>query len=693
MDTPPRSLWKHADPESTYMWDFMQKINANFDLDITTFRQLYDFSVSRRNDFWSAAFEYLLFIHEGSYQKPVDENASITSLPIWFDGIRLNFAENILYTQKPGVKDQRSTLHKEDGKIAFTEIREGGSEKRDVTWGSLREGVARVARAMKASGVQKGDRIAVIASNSGDTLKVFLGCTALGAVFSSSSSDMGAKGLLERLVQIKPKFVFMDDGALYNGQKIDLRPKMNAVIEGMKDIHEFEGIISQPRFSTPHDISGIPRVMTTESWLQRSASDKEELTFERVAFHDPLFIVYSSGTTGTPKCIVHTVGGSIISNAKEALLHRSMDYRSISLTYTTTGWIMYAALIFHLLKGSKIILYDGSPFLPSVTSLLEIAAQERVTHFGTSPRYLLELQRKRLKPRELFDLSALEVVVSTGSVLSDAQFEWFYDEGFPESVQLSNLSGGTDICGSFACGNPLEPVHTGGCQGPVLGTPISIFDPTIEGDNVKGTPVSDGMPGELVATASFPNVPLGFWADPGGKRFLSSYFERFAESWTHGDLVQQHPVTKQIFFLGRSDGVLNPQGVRFGSAEIYSVLEGTFPQIQDSICVGQRRPIDADERVVLFVMMRHGQTLSQKLIRDIKSEIGKQLSKRHVPAYVFATPNIPVTVNGKKVELPVKRIVSGQVVTPAATIANPQCLQYYYQFVDVENPKHSGSKL
>lgn len=354
---------------------------------------------------------------------------------------------------------------------------------------------------------------------------------------------------------------------------------------------------------------------------------------------------------------------------------------------------MYAALINHLLVGSRIILYDGSPFTPSATCLLRIAAQEGVTHFGISPRYLLELQRTGVKPRELVDLSALQEVASTGSVLSEPLFEWFYDEGFPKNVHLANLSGGTDICGSFACGNPLEPVHTGGCQGPVLGTPISVFDPTIEGENVKGKPVADGTPGELVATAPFPNVPLGFWGDQDGKRFRSSYFERFEGCWTHGDFVQQHPTTKQIFFLGRSDGVLNPLGVRFGSAEIYSVLEATFPQIQDAVCVGQRRPQDTDERVMLFVLMKAGAKFSQDLLRDIKREIGKQLSKRHVPAHVFPIPEIPVTSNGKKVELPVKRIVSGEVVTPSATIANPESLKYYYRFVDIENSQHPSSKL
>lgn len=435
----------------------------------------------------------------------------------------------------------------------------------------------------------------------------------------------------------------MDDGALYNGKRIDLRPKMAAIVDGMKDVSEFQGLVAQQRFGFPYDISEIPRVTSFESFFSNIRSNVTELKFERLAFHDPLLIVYSSGTTGTPKCIVHSVGGFLLANFKENILHRNMDAQSVSLTYTTTGWIMYAALIGHMATGAKIILYDGSPFLPSLTSLLELCAKEKVTQFGTSPRFLAELQQKGIKPRKHLDLSALQMVPCTGSVLSDTLFEWFYDEGFPQHVQLMNMSGGTDIAGGFASGNPLEPVYMGGCQNPSLGVPVEIYDPSIEGDNVVGRPVPDGNPGELVATASFPNVPIGFWDDPGMKKFRSSYFERFKNCWTHGDFIEQHPITKQIFFLGRSDGVLNPQGVRFGSAEIYSVLEATFPQVQDAICVGQRRKQDPDERVVLFLKMKPGHEFTQQLVKEVKLEIGKQRSKRHVPAFVFPTPDLPVS--------------------------------------------------
>jgi acetoacetyl-CoA synthetase len=319
-----------------------------------------------------------------------------------------------------------------------------------------------------------------------------------------------------------------------------------------------------------------------------------------------------------------------------------------------------------LLFGARMIMYDGSPFLPDLTTFIHLYSQLKVTHLGISPRYLQEMQKIGIAPRKVADLSDLQVVTSTGMVLSDQMFEWFYDEGFPPHVQLDNISGGTDIAGAFALGNPLLPVYVGGCQSPSLGTPIAVFDQTLEGGRgIKGQPVEDGVPGELVATRAFPNMPRFFWGDERGQRYFDSYFAKFDDCWVHGDFVQIHPVTKQIIFLGRSDGVLNPSGVRFGSGEIYGVVDSRFGrEIADSICVGQvrlacdlklhtsmswltifqRRPTDSDERVMLFVLMKPGKKFSQGLVNEIKVAIRKELSPRHVPKYVFETPEIPVSM-------------------------------------------------
>jgi acetoacetyl-CoA synthetase len=302
---------------------------------------------------------------------------------------------------------------------------------------------------------------------------------------------------------------------------------------------------------------------------------------------------------------------------------------------------MYLASVQCLLFGSRSILYDGSPFQPNLTRLLEIVSEQKVTDFGTSPRYLHELQKNSIIPKSIVDLSSLRAVLTTGMVLSDSLFEWFYDTAFPPSVHLKNISGGTDLAGCFGMENPLEPVYVGGCQGPALGTKVEVYDSTIESGPGRALP--DGEPGELVATASFPNQPVFFWGDETGEKYQNAYYARFPRVWTHGDFIQIHPQTKQILFLGRADGVLNPSGVRFGSSDIYSVIETHFPEIQDSICVGQRRPTDVDESVILFLKMNEGAVFGEGLVRRVKEKIAEERSRRHVPKYVFQTWDIPVS--------------------------------------------------
>lgn len=616
--------------------------------------------------------------------------------PSWFSGVRTNFAENILFSGRPD--GTRTTKGKEDSKIAVTQVREGSFLEPiiHITWGELRTRVARLSNAMRARGVRKGDRVALVASTSIDTLTVFLATTTLGALFSSSSTDMGVKGILDRLVQIRPKWLFMDEGAVYNGVTIDLRSKMGEVVAGMSSarIEEFVGAVSMRRFGTAMDVSGVPRC---EMWDEFLGEAGDELVFEDCEFNDPFIIVYSSGTTGQPKCIVHSIGGVVLNGHKEGRLHREIDENSTQLQYTTTGWIMYLGSVQALLMGARMITYDGSPFLPDPRNFLRLLEREGVTHLGTSPRYLGTLQQSNIAPREVVDLSKLRVVTCTGMVLSEALFEWFYDVGFPGRVQLDNISGGTDLAGAWGTGCPILPVYVGGCQCLSLGMPVKVYDSTQEpseeelrtGQPMKGSEVErEGEPGDLVGTGAFPTMPLYFFGDEGGKKYFDSYFAKYDGVWTHGDFIQIHPVTKQVMFLGRADGVLNPSGVRFGSSEIYSVIEKHFPDsIAASICVGQRRPQDSDERVLLFVLMKPGHRFTARLIRDIKARIAEETSKRHVPKFVFETKDIPTTVNGKLVELPVKSIVSGKKVKPSGTLLNPESLEFYYQFAQDENLK------
>lgn len=700
----PRKLWEHPDPTSTQMWHFMQDVNKKHGLRLRTFDDLHNYSLTRRSSFWADVFDAAGFIHGGRYTSVVDESLPIDAIPKWFPGITLNFAENMLYTRAcpNGPTDSHGTKNKEDAKVAMNEVREGATSERQMTYGELRAAAGRVASAMKARGVTKGDRVVLVAANSVETLLVWMATAWLGAIFSSSSTDMGVQGILQRAVQVEPKLVFMDDAALYNGKVVDLRQKMADVEAGLKDGPNFLGVVSIPRFEKAYDISHVPRTETWNAFLARAGPNPTAPDFVRIAFHEPLLICYSSGTTGTPKAIVHSVGGLLINYFKEGVLHEGLGPDSVTLQYTTTGWIMYLAAVAGILFGARAVLYDGSPFQPDPTILVRVAAKHRVTKLGISPRWMFELAKNNIFPRSMADLSSLKIVTTTGMVLSDQLFHWFYDHGFPANVHLANISGGTDIAGCFGIMNPLTPVYVGGTQGPSLGVPVAIYDSLLPSGE-DGIPVPHGTPGELVASAPFPNIPCFFWGDnhpspsipaAPGTKYHNAYFARFNHVWAHGDFCVVHPKTGNISFLGRADGVLNPSGVRFGSAEIYGVVERYFAdRVQDSLCVGQRRKGDGDERVLLFLLMKQGHRFTGELVREVKEKIAKDLSKRHVPMFVFETPEIPTTINLKKVELPVKQIVSGHVIKPSGTLANPKSLDFYYQFAKVEELVDPKAKL
>lgn len=692
----PRKLWEHPNPKETRMYEFMQKVNRKHNLKLNSFWDLWQFSITRRSDFWAQIFEFVPILYTGSYTRVVDESKPIDSIPRWFEGVHLSWVENLLWTRSPtDPTTHHGKVGKEDNKIALTEVREGVSETRQVTWRMLRHMIELYAAALHAGGVRKGDRVTVVAANSVETLVVFAATNWLGAMFSSSSTDMGVQGILQRTLQIKPKYIFMDDAALYNGKRVDLRQKMTDIVAGM-DSDGFRGMISIRRFRDALDVSSIPKTETLVHFLAKARPGIPP-PIVRLAFHEPYLICYSSGTTGIPKCIVHSTGAAIVTFVKEGILHEGFSPESATLQYTTTGWIMYLSNVAPLMAGARVVLYDGSPFQPDLQTFVKLVGDQKVTKLGISPRWMHEIAKAGIRPREITDLSNLKTVTSTGMVLSNQLFEWFYDKGFPAHTQLANISGGTDIAGCFGQSNPLTPVYLGGTQGPSLGVPVAVYDSLLS--DGPGKPVPDGTPGELVATGAFPNVPVCLWGDrtptgaPGSK-FHSAYFARFDHVWAHGDFVVFHPVTKNLTFLGRADGVLNPSGVRFGSAEIYSVLERHFTdRLADSLCVGQRRPQDNDESVMLFLLMRPGHRFDQKLVHDIKEAVKRDLSKRHVPKYVFETPEIPTTVNLKKVELPVKQIVSGQIIKPSGTLLNPKSLEYYYQFAKDEVLKAGREKL
>ncbi|KAM3444677.1 hypothetical protein NHJ13734_001179 [Beauveria thailandica] len=707
LETMPRKLWEHPNPKTTEMWQFMHNCNNRFGLNMQTFDELYAWSCAQRADFWGAVWDAQRAIHEGTFSRVVDESVPVDGLPRWFEGVRLNFAENYLYRR--GLEHgagTRGTRGKEDDKVALVEVREGSNggsgEDRSVTWRELRRDAGRLAAAMEARGVKRGDRIVAVGANSYTTLLVFLAATWLGGLFSSSSTDMGINGLLQRTTQINPKFVFFDDAALYNGRIIDLREKMTGMLQGLvAECSSFESMIAIPRFAASpyHTAHLAPRVERWEAFLSASAAAAASSPpeFVRVGFQDPMVVYYSSGTTGAPKAIVHGVGPMLLSGHKESVLHRGMGPADVMLQYTTTGWIMYMSAVGALISGAASILYDGSPLKPDVGVLVRLVARYGVTVLGVSPRWMAELIGKGLAPRDMADVSTLRTVTCTGMVLPDKTFDWFYDVAFHNHTQLANMSGGTDIAGCFVLENPLKPLYRGGCMGGSLGVPIAVYDHDMD-DGSSGRPVPAGTSGDLVATAAFPNTPLYLWNDGAGPspgpKYQAAYYQRFNHVWAQGDFCQVHPRTGAVLMQGRSDGVLNPSGIRFGSADIYAVLERHFAaHVVDSLCVGQRRPADPDEQVVLFVLMKTPGALTRALVADMRATIARALTKRHVPKYIFEIPEIPTTVNGKKVELPVKKIICGKTVKPSGTLLNPESLDYFYRFQNIQDLAEPHAKL
>ncbi|KIW95435.1 acetoacetate-CoA ligase [Cladophialophora bantiana CBS 173.52] len=604
-------------------------------------------------------------------------------IPKWFSGVRINIIENLLFG--PG---------KPDSKIAVTSIREGNTNVTHTSWGELRLIVGKLGSALRVHGIKKGDRVAVIASNSLNTLSIFLATVSIGAIFTSTSTDMGSKAILDRLSQIRPTLVFIEDFAVYGGKVTDLRPKAIELVEFLQKVQEFRQLVVMPRFDLVTDLSTIPRSASFEFFLSKGTETKP--IFERAAFDQPCLILYSSGTTGQPKCIVHGAGGILLSQKKELFLHFEIGPESAQMIFTTTSWAMYNKSITSLLNGGRIVTYDGSPFYPDRKVLLRICEGQKLTHLGISPRYLDELQRHQINPRDIADLSSLRMVNVTGATLLPEQARWFYEKAFPSNVHLANSAGSTDTACQFAAQNAFLPVYPGELQSAALGMKLEVFEQSNNSDGegaIQGKPAGADTAGELVITAPFPTMPIMFWGEGGAKRYHASYFATFEGVWTQGDFIKVHADTGGIEFLGRSDGVLNPSGVRFGSAEIYSVLQD-FPQIADSICVGQRRRQDSDERVFLFILMRPGASFDAELVSDIKLAIRKRLSARHVPKYVFECKEIPMTLTNKKMELPVKRIISGNFDVSTSAIANPGSLKFFEQFSRIEEleARSNGSR-
>ena len=554
----------------------------------------------------------------------------------WFAGTRLNFAENLLRGTGVG-----------PAIIAWDER----GRRRELSWDQLRAEVARVADGLRAAGIVAGDRVAGFMPNLPEAIVAMLAATSLGATWSSCSPDFGIRGVLDRFGQIAPKVLFTVDGYCYGGKTLDSIGRIAGILESLPSV---TCVVVVANVSPRPDLARLPAARHYEEFGGPDAT----LRFERLPFDHPLYILYSSGTTGVPKCIVHGAGGTLLQHLKEHQLHSDVHPGERLFFFTTCGWMMWNWLASALASQVTVVLFDGSPFHPDEGVLWRLASEERVALFGTSPKYLAALEKSGYRPADKVDLVNLRTVLSTGSPLAHEQFD-FVRDAIGADIQLASISGGTDIVSCFALGNPTLPVYRGELQCRGLGMRVEVFDD-------DGRPLQ-GQQGELVCTAPFPSMPVGFWNDPDGSRYRAAYFERFPNVWCHGDFAVL-TARGGLVILGRSDAVLNPGGVRIGTAEIYRQVE-KLDEILESIAIGQ--DWDNDVRVVLFVRLRAGITLDSTLEKRIRDVIRNNTTPRHVPARIVAVGDIPRTISGKIVELAVREVVHGRPVRNTDALAEP----------------------
>ncbi len=617
---------------------FTQMLREKYSQKFPDYWSLWRWSIANKEVFWREVWDFCGVIGEKGERTLVDGHQMPGAK--WFPDARLNFAENLL--KKVGSDD------------ALVFWNEAGDRRR-LSFDELRGSVAAVQQALRAAGVVAGDRIASILPNIPDATIAMLGATSIGAVWSSSSPDFGVQGVLDRFMQIEPKILFAVNGYFYNGKAVDTRDKVFEIAARLQSVERVIWV----EYIADHPLGANDCV-----WREFTTNDAVEPTFERFPFDHPLVIVFSSGTTGLPKCMVQGAGGTLLQQMKEHALHADVHDGDRLFYFSTTGWVMWNWLITGLATGATCMLYDGSPFAARSGVLWNFAEAERITHFGTSAKYIDASKKGGLVPCRSHDLPALRTILSTGSPLLPESFDYVY-QCVKADVHLASLSGGTEIMSAFVLGNPTLPVYRGEMQCRGLGMAVDVFD-----DN--GASLRGAM-GELVCTQSFPSMPLYFMADPEGARYQAAYFERFPGLWCHGDWSQ---ITEHdgMVIVGRSDATLNPGGVRIGTAEIYRQVE-TLDEVIESIVIGQN--FQGDARVVLFVKLADGIKLDDALTEKIKQRIRDNTTPRHVPAKVVQVPDIPRTKSGKIVELAVRDVVHGRTVKNMDAMANPEALEFF----------------
>jgi len=627
-------LWQPS-PErarATQLHAFRAELARRVGALLPDYRSLHRCSVDQSEAFWQAVWDFCGVVGEPGGRVLVDGDRMPGAR--WFPDARLNFAENLLRRR---------------GAAPALVARDETGARRSVSWDELHGEVSKGAQALRAAGVRAGDRVAGYLPNGLEAILAMLAAASLGAAWSSCSPDFGVQGVIDRFGQIEPRVLFAATGYAYNGKRHDLRERVAEIAR---------------------KLPSVERAVT--SWAELTAPfAAREIDYPRFAFDHPLYVLYSSGTTGPPKCIVHGAGGTLLQHLKEHRLHVDLRPDDVFFYFTTTGWMMWNWLASGLASGATLVLYDGSPFHPGPAALFDLARDEGISIFGTSARFLDAARKAGLRPRDTHALARLRAVLSTGSPLAPEGFDFVYD-AVADDVQLASISGGTDIVSCFVGGDPSGPVWRGECQVPGLGMAVDVFDD-------DGRPAAPGTAGELVCKRPFPSMPVGFWNDPDGSRYRSAYFERFPRVWHHGDYAAWTRHGGMIIH-GRSDATLNPGGVRIGTAEIYRQVE-QLDEVQESLVIGQ--PWQGDVRIVLFVRLRAGLVLDGELRERIRRRIRDNTTPRHVPAVIAEVADIPRTRSGKIVELAVRDVVAGRPVKNREALANPEALELFRELPEL----------
>jgi len=639
-------LWEPSEErkQSANITRFMERVNRRHGKSFANYWDLYDWSVESIPEFWSAVWDFVEIKASVPYDTVVDDLNRFPGAR-WFLGARLNFAENLLRYR--------------DDRIAFKFIGETQHEK-TMTYAELYATVARLAKSLRELGVEPGDRVVGYMPNLMETAIAMLAATSIGAVWSSCATDIGAQAALDRLGQVEPKVLFTVDGYFYKGKVF--HSYANAV-EVARAIPSLKKVVVVSYAGTRPDLSAIPNAVRYEDFL--SPEKGLELSFEQLPFDHPVFIMFSSGTTGKPKCMVQGAGGILINHLKELIIHSDLKREDTIFYITTCSWMMWNWLISSLGAGATVVLYDGNPMYPDPAAMWKLAQDHSITVFGLSASYVNALRAQRLSPGKQYDLSALKQISQTGSPLSAEGFEYVYTD-IKKDLHFNSISGGTDINGCFAIGSPILPVYAGELQSPGLGMKVKAYDE-------NGKHVWDQQ-AELVCEAPAPSMPLYFWNDPDGTKYREAYFDVYPGVWRHGDYIVMHSDTRGITFYGRSDAVLKPSGVRIGTAEIYNQVE-KLPEIADSLAIGQNW--QGDQRIVLFVKLNEGYQLDDALKEKIRQTLKEKASPRHVPAVIMEMPDAPYTLNMKKVESAVTNILHGRPVTNRDALMNPEVLDYF----------------